>query len=134
MKTIIKSTVAFLGLALLSTGVFAADKKPKAEAPAKAAKDVVLFTAMSESNVGVGVIIHKAAPSRSAVTIVDKAGNQIYKDIMSKSGDVVLKGYQLSALEEGDYTIKVSSNKDVTNRNIHVYTDENNQKNFFFVL
>ena len=134
MKTIIKSTVAVLGLALLSTGVFAADKKPKAEAPAKATKDVVLFTALTEQNIGVGVIIHKAAPSKSAVTIVDNAGNQIYKDVMTKSGDVVLKGYQLSALEEGDYTIKVSSNKNEVKRNIHVYTDENNQKNFFFVM
>jgi hypothetical protein len=133
MKTIIKSTVAVLALALLSTSVFAADKT-KTDLPATNTKDVVLFTSPSQNDVELGVIIHKATPSRSSVTIYDKAGVQVYKDVMSKSADVVLKGYQLGALEEGDYIIKVTTNNEDVKRAIHVYKDEKDQKNFFFMM
>ena len=132
MKAIIKSTVAVLTLGLLSTGVFASDK-PKTEAPANIQKDVVLFTALPQQDLGVGVIIHKAAPGKSSVAIYNEAGKQIYKDDISKSGNV-LKGYQLSALDNGNYSIKVATGNNEVTRNIHVYIDENDQKNFFFVL
>jgi hypothetical protein len=132
MKAIIKSTVAVLTLGLLATGVFATEK-PKTEAPANNKKDVILFTALPQQDFGVGVIINKAAPGKSSVAIYDEAGKQIYKDDMSKGGNV-LKGYQLSNLDNGNYSIKVATGNNLVTRNIHVYTDENDQKNFFFVL
>jgi hypothetical protein len=132
MKAIIKSTVAVLTLGLLSTGVFASDK-PKAEVPANIKKDVVLFTALPQQDLGVGVIIHKAARGKSSVAIYNTAGKQVYKDDISNGGNV-LKGYQLSELDNGDYTIKVTTGNNEVTRNIRVYNDENDQKNFFFML
>jgi predicted transcriptional regulator len=134
MKTIIKTSALFLGLTLLSAGVFAADKTteaPKAAAPAK--QNLVLFTSLAKEH-GVQVIVHKATPANSSVRIYDAAGNLLVNDALSKKEAVSLKGYDLSQLEDGDYTIQVTANKEVTNRIVHVYNDENNQRSFFFKM
>jgi hypothetical protein len=133
MKTSIKSSALLVVLALLSTGVFAADKKDKIETVASNKKDVVLFTALSQDR-GVGVIIHKAAAGKSAVAILDADGNAVMKDILANNSDDVLKGYVLTNLDNGKYTIKVTSNKVETQRVVHVYTDEKSQKSFFFEM
>ncbi len=132
MKTLIKSSAIVAVLALLSTGVFATENPAKKAAPA-AKKDVVLFTALAQDK-GVGVIIHKADVSKTAVAIYDADGNLVMKDVQGKNAKDVLKGYVLSALENGKYTIKVTSNNEVTKRVVHVYNDENDQKAFFFEM
>ncbi|MES2279481.1 MAG: hypothetical protein V4592_25840 [Bacteroidota bacterium] len=133
MKTSFKSSALLVVLALLSTGVFAAGKKDKIEPTASSKKDVVLFTAMSQDR-GVGVIIHKAIAGKSAVAILDADGNTIMKDVLANNSADILKGYVLTNLDNGKYTIKVTSNKVETKRVVHVYNDDNNQKAFFFEM
>ena len=132
MKTLIKSSAFIAVLALVSTGVFA-NENPTKKAPTAAKKDVVLFTALSQDK-GVGIIIHKADVSKTSVAIYDADGNVVMKDVQGKNANDVLKGYVLSALDNGKYTIKVTSNNEVTKRVVNVYNDENNQKSFFFEL
>lgn len=132
MKTFIKSSALIAVLVLVSTGVFAKEN-PVKKAPTAAKKDVVLFTSLSQDK-GVGIIIHKADVSKTSVAIYDASGNMVMKDVQAKNGNDVLKGYVLSALDNGKYTIKVTSNKEVTNRVVNVYNDENDQKAFFFEL
>ncbi|QKJ31290.1 T9SS type A sorting domain-containing protein [Mucilaginibacter mali] len=133
MKALIKSSAIVAVLALLSSAVFAAENPTKKAEPAAAKKDVVVFTALAQDK-GVGVIIHKADVSKTSVAIYDAEGNVVMKDIQAKNGNDVLKGYVLSALENGKYTIKVTSNNEVTKRVVNVYNDENNQKAFLFEL
>jgi len=131
MKTNIKSSALIIALALLSTGAFAATKSN--EGPEAPQQDQVIFTAVSQDQ-EVGVIIHQAEASKAAVTIYDAEGNVMLKDVLSKKDVVAKKGYDLSQLEEGDYTIKVTSNHVETKRLVHVYSDENDQKAFFFII
>jgi len=132
MKTSIKSSALLVVLALLSTGVFAAGKTT--EAPAASNKqDVVLFTSLS-TDCGVAVAVHKANAGAPVVKIFDKNGNAIMIDRLSKKDAVAQKGYNLSELEDGDYTFKVTTSNTVTERLVHVYTEENNQKSFFFKM
>jgi len=130
MKTNIKSSALIIALALLSTGAFAATKSNEGpEVP----QDQVIFTAVSQDQ-EVGVIIHQAEAAKAAVTIYDAAGNVMLKDVLSKKEEVAKKGYDLTQLAEGDYTIKVTSNKVETKKLVHVYSDENDQKAFFFKI
>lgn len=133
MKALIKSSAIVAVLALLSSGVFAAENPAKKAAPAVAKKDVVVFTALAQDK-GVGVIIHKADASKTSVAIYDAENNLVIKDVQAKNSNDVLKGYVLSALENGKYTIKVTANNEVTKRVVNVYTDGNNQKSFLFEL
>lgn len=139
MKTIIKTSALFLGLTILSASVFAADKpfedpKTRAAVAAPAVKlNLVLFTSLDKER-GVQVIVHKASPASSSVKIYDAAGNLLVNDALPKKEAVSLKGYDLTQLEDGDYTIQVTANKEVTNRVVHVYNDENNQRSFFFKM
>lgn len=132
MKTAIKSSALLVVLALLSTGVFATDKTTEAPA-ASNKKDVVLFTSLS-TDCGVAVAVHKANAGTPEVKIFDKNGNAILTDKLSKKDVVAQKGYNLSELEDGDYTFKVTTNNNVTERLVHVYTDGNDQKSFFFKM
>jgi len=139
MKTIIKTSALFLGLTLLSASVFAANKpfedpKTRAAVAVPAVKqNLVLFTSLDKEH-GVQVIVHKADQAKASVKIYDEAGSLLVSDVLSKKEAVSLKGYDLTQLEDGDYTIQVTANKEVTNRIVHVYNDENNQRSFFFKM
>ncbi len=131
MKTAIKTSALFLGLALLSTGVFAAAKNN--EGPAATGQNIVLFTSLP-NDLGVQVIVHKVPASVAIVKIYDANGKLIMTDQLSKKDAVSRKGYDLGELDNGDYTFQVSANNEVTKRVVHIYNDEKDQKAFFFEL
>jgi hypothetical protein len=131
MKTLIKSSALVAVLALLSTGVFATEKT--SNAPEVKKQDVILFTGL-EKGCGVGVAVHKAEAGKPIVTITDATGKVILKDALSKKDDVAQMGYNLSELADGDYTFTVTTNNKVTNRIVHVFSDDNDQKSFFFKM
>ena len=83
---------------------------------------------------GVKVIVHKTMVVNSTVKIYDAAGNLLINDFLSKKEAVSQKGYNLTQLEDGDYTIQVTSNNEVTKRIVHVYSEGDNQKSFFFKM
>jgi len=115
MKNSIKLTALFL---LATTGLFAAvpAKIVKASAPS-----VTISTL--PSNKGIAV---KAADAKSIVMIYDQDKNVLRKDVLASNSS---KGYILNTLENGDYTMEVTSNKQIVKKNIHVY-DEGKTKTF----
>lgn len=132
MKTFIKTSALVVAFGLFAASTFAN------EAPAKKAKvavkeDVVLFTSM-DSDCGVGVIVHKAESGKAQIEIIDANNQVVLKDVTSKGTDAVLKGYVLSNLKNGDYAFKVTTGSKEVKRNIRIFTDENNQKSFVFML
>ncbi|MDB4901101.1 MAG: hypothetical protein JWQ63_382 [Mucilaginibacter sp.] len=121
MKTSIKLTALFL---LASTSIFAATP-PKTVVPAKA--DVITFSSL-RSDRGINVKVEKNAPGKAVVAIYDQDRNMIRKDVLA-SNKSLEKAYILNKLDNGDYTIEVTSNKQVVKKDIHVY-DEGENKMF----
>lgn len=110
MKTSIKLTALLL---LASAGLFAAApvKTIKADAPAVSISSLA-------SNKGIAV---KAADAKSVVVIYDQDKNVLRKDVLASNAS---KGYVLNTLEDGDYTMEVTANKQTVKKNIHVYTED----------
>ena len=124
MKNSIKLTALFL---LASTGLFAAATTKTTGAVVPSAKDEITFSALP-SQKGVAVKVEKSQAGKAVVMIYDKDGNVLRKDILSDNKGLE-KGYILNQLENGDYTIEVTSNKQVVKKAIHVY-DEDDTKMF----
>jgi hypothetical protein len=117
-----KNTIKLTALALLiSTGLFAATSA-KANVKAPASANVITVSAK-----GVIVKVDNSA-AKSIVMIYDKDGNVIRKDILSGNKGTE-KAYVLNQLDYGDYTMEVTSNKQVVKKAIHVY-DEDQTKTF----
>ncbi len=126
MKNAIKLTALFL---LASAGLFAAvPVKTLGIVPSKT--DVITFSSLPSER-GVAIKVEKSEPGKAIVMIYDKDGNVLRKDILS-SANAFEKGYILNKLENGDYTIEVTSNKHVVKKQIHVY-DEDQNKMFIIV-
>ena len=118
-------TVAAL-LLLIGTSVFAA-------APAKIkgddSKDGISFVQL-KSEKGFGVMIDKETAGKSTVIIYDNERNVIFKDLLSK-GASGIKGYIVSSLESGDYTVEVVSKGQSVKKQMHIY-DDGQAKSYFF--
>jgi len=114
MKTSIKLTALLL---LASAGVFAATpaRTVKAEGPE------VTISSLAANN---GVAVNAA--DKSVVIIYDQFKNVLRKDVLAGNTS---KGYILSALENGDYTMEVTANKQTVKKDIHVY-EEGKTKTF----
>ena len=124
MKNTIKLTALFL---LASTGLFAATTVKTSGTVAPSTKDVITFSSLPSER-GVDVKVEKNAPGKAIIMIYDKDGNVLRKDVLSANKGTE-KAYILTQLENGDYTIEVTSNKQVVKKDIHVY-DEGDTKMF----
>jgi hypothetical protein len=120
MKKII--TIAAIIL-VAGTSVFAAPNKAKAPK----AKPTVSFTAVQSEN-AFGV---KAEAEKTVVIIYDQDGNAMFKDVVTK-GLPTEKSYNVSALETGDYTVEIKSEKSDVKKQMHVY-DNGQGKSYLFV-
>ena len=119
MKHFIKLTALFL---LAATGLFAAVPTKAFTADVPSAKFAVTFYSLA-ANKGIAI---KTAGAKSIVMIYDQDKNVLRKDVLAGNAS---KGYVLNKLENGDYTIEVTSNNQTVKKNIHVY-DEDNTKMF----
>jgi hypothetical protein len=115
MKNSIKLTALFL---LASAGLFAA-ASAQPVVPAKA--DVITFSSLSSER-GIDVKVEKTAPGKAIVAIYDQDGNVLRKDVV-KSDKAFDKAYILNQLEDGDYTLEVTSHGQVVKKAIHVYEE-----------
>jgi hypothetical protein len=128
MKTSIKLSALFV---LLTTGVFATavakadegkiDITPKA-------KEVVSFRALDHDR-GVKVDFAKSESGKSIVKVYNKNNELLLKDVVPSKTDVS-KGYVLTGLEDGEYTMEITTNNQVVKKSIHVYQD-GDQKSFY---
>lgn len=123
MKTLIKTSALLFAFGLFSTGVFAAKK-----ATVNNGTNAIAFTESVSNDCAVNLSIANSTAGKSLVTIYDGADNVIMRDALSKDDKTIEKGYDFSGLEDGDYTIAVSSNNEVVKKTVHVYSDENDQK------
>lgn len=116
-----KNSIKFTALVLLaSTGIFASASAKSFDVPATG-KDIITLSSLP-SDRGIAVKVEKNAPGKVIVMISDKEGNIIFKDALS-SQKGLQKGYVLNKLENGDYIMEVTSNKQTIKKNIHVYTE-----------
>lgn len=109
MKASIKLTALFL---LATTGLFAA-------VPVKTLKADVPPVTISTLALNKGIAV-KAIASKSIVMIYDQDKNVLRKDVLASNTS---KGYVLNTLENGDYTMEITSNKQTVKKNIHVYNE-----------
>jgi hypothetical protein len=117
MKTSIKLAALLL---VAGASIFAVSPSKAAGVPAN---DAITFSVLPSQK---GVAVKSA--EKAIVTITDQAGNVIRKDALNGSKGLE-KGYILSQLENGDYTISVTSNHQTVKKGVHVY-DEDGAKEF----
>jgi hypothetical protein len=117
-----KRSITLLGvLLMLSTCLFA-------KAPAKAftlsylqKTDPITFSVLP-SGKGVKVKFKKGTGAKAVIIIYDNDKNVLRKDVLSDAKSLE-KGYILTSLENGDYTVEVTYNKHVMKKAIHVYME-----------
>ncbi|MET3978801.1 hypothetical protein ABIB62_001371 [Mucilaginibacter sp. UYP25] len=113
-------------LLVVTTGLFAAS-------PAKTFNNdggdngTVVIQAMRTA-LGFGISIQN--PARATVTITDKNNQVILLDNLGK-GKSVEKAYNLSELENGNYTLTVNNNKSTVTKQLHVYEEYGNKAYLF---
>jgi len=116
MKTVIKSTTALIALVLLSTGVFAAAKMSadtvKKDQPTISPVSAVIN--YDSNNTDIDINIDKAVSGESMVTIYDASGTVLLNDKFTSDTPTIKKSYSLGDIEDGDYTISVISNDQVS--------------------
>jgi hypothetical protein len=113
-------------LLVLGTSVFAAVPTAKIHK----SSDEVSFVPLSTEK-GFAVKISKQEPGKSLVMIYDQDKNVIFKDVLTK-GTEAEKGYILTSLDNGDYTVEVTSNKQAVKKHVHVY-EEDQKKSYIFI-
>ena len=118
-KTIIIATL----LLAAGTSVFAAPGKAKAPK----ANNTVSFTTPAKEN----AFSVKVEAEKTVVIIYDQDGNGIYKDLVSK-GLPTEKSYNVSNLDNGDYTVEIKSEKSDVKKQMHVY-DNGQGKSYLFI-
>jgi hypothetical protein len=113
-------------LLVIGTSVFAAAPKTKKSD----AKDQIAFVQLKSDN-AFGVAIDKVTAGKSTVIVYDNEHNVIFKDLLSK-GESGTKGYLVSSLETGDYTVEVVSKGQSVKKQMHVYDDGEAIAYFFY--
>ena len=114
-------------LVALGTSVFAATSVKSGD---NGAKDEISFVQLKQDN-GFGVQITKENTSKATVIVYDNDHNVIFKDLLSKEASGQ-KGYLVTSLETGDYTVEVVSNGQSVKKQMHVYEDGDAKSYFFY--
>ncbi|HTE01085.1 MAG TPA: hypothetical protein VK668_17465 [Mucilaginibacter sp.] len=113
-------------LLVMGTSVFAATS---AKSDSKKSSSEITFAPLSADR-GFTVKVDKQEAGKSLVMIYDRDQNVMFKDLLTK-GAVAQKGYVITDLENGDYTVEVVSNNQTVKKQMHVY-NEGNEKTYFF--
>jgi len=116
-----KSTKVFMVLLLFSTSLFAVvpakfsgyNNQPKSE--------TIMFSTLPSKN-GIEVKFKKGSTGKAIVIIYDSGKNVLRKDVLSDAKSLE-KGYILTSLDNGDYTVEVTLGKEVVKKAIHVYME-----------
>ncbi|UOE50216.1 hypothetical protein MTO98_03915 [Mucilaginibacter sp. SMC90] len=128
MKTSLKLSALFV---LLTAGVFATTVAKADEGKidvAPKAKEVVSFKALDHDR-GIQLNFLKSEDGKSFVRFYNKNNELILKDYVTNKTEVS-KGYVLTELEDGEYTMEVTTNNQVVKKSVHVYRD-GDQKSFY---
>jgi len=69
---------------------------------------------------GIEVTLKKDAPGKAIVMLYNWNNDVVWKDVLSPK-KTMDKGYVLSQLDNGNYTLEVTLNKQMVKKTIHVY-------------
>ena len=111
-------------LVALSASVFAAGSSKSGAANTNSA---ISFTSSSDDK-GFAVTVDA---EKTVVMIYDQDNNVIFKDLVSK-GLPTEKSYNVTGLDNGDYTVEVKTENGDVKKQMHVY-DDGQSKSYFFV-
>lgn len=120
-----KKAIKLTAIALLLSGGLLAAPKPHKVVPMNNRDKIDFYTLPSQR--GIDLRIRKADPGKTIVVIYDNDGNVLQKDVLT--GTQIRKGYVLNQLDNGDYSIEITSNHHVFKKDIHIY-DEGPIKSF----
>jgi hypothetical protein len=116
MKNSFKLSVLFL---LASTGIFAtATAKPTS--PKTSSINSMVTVCALPTRKGVEIKVNKDAPGKALVIIYNWNNDVVWKDKLSPD-KIMDRGYVLNQLDNGNYTIEVTLNKQVVRKTAHVY-------------
>ncbi len=121
MKTSIKITALLL---LASASVFAVTPSKAAVPPSKATITLSSLPSLK----GLEVKVDGSTPSKAVVIVYDENKNVVYKDVMPAFKSME-KGYILTNLEDGTYSLEVTVKHQTIKENIAVY-HEGSSKSF----
>jgi hypothetical protein len=116
MKHSIKLSVLFL---LFSTGIFAAVPSKPIKHVAPSIKGMVSFSS-TPSKRGVAIRVNENAADKAVVMIYNWDNDVVWKDVLKKNKGMG-KAYNLSQLDNGNYTVEVTLNKQMVRKTAHVY-------------
>jgi hypothetical protein len=117
MKNSIKLSALLL---LAGTGIFAAGATAKPTNPiAPSIKGMVTFSPVP-SRRGVEIKVKENAPGKAFVIIYNYENDMVWKDVLSQKKGMD-KSFILNQLDNGNYTIEVTLNKQVVRKIAHVY-------------
>jgi hypothetical protein len=118
MKHSIKLVALFI---LVNTGLFAAaPAKPVGANPP--ANNAITFHALP-SEAGIDVQVEKRAPGKVVVIIFDEYSNVYLKEVLPVD-QYLKRDYILTSLDDGNYTIEVTSNKKIMKKDFRVHNNQ----------
>lgn len=112
MKTFVTTLVC--ALALGSTATFASD--PTEEKKAKPIQIGVFTTKEAK----IQMAVRKGQGERAVITLRDAKQNILHEDVMSKKSEKYDARFDVSQLEEGEYTLEVTSGKDKIQKKVSI--------------
>jgi hypothetical protein len=117
MKKIMKLNAILLMVSICA--VMMANAQPKAIDATPPGKNVINFSLL-QSNAGVDVKVGKNDFGKVVIIISDEYANVLLKQVLS-TGSMIEKGYVLYKLDNGDYSIDVTSGTKNVKKEIRVY-------------
>ena len=112
MKTFVTTLVC--ALALGSTATFASD--PTEDKKAKPIQIGVFTTKEAK----IQMAVRKGQGERAVITLRDAKQNILHEDVMSKKSEKYDARFDVSQLEEGEYTLEVTSGKDKIQKKVSI--------------
>ena len=116
MKNSFKLAALFL---LASTGIFAT-AAPKPTSPNASSISRMVTVCTLPTRKGVEIKVNKDAPGKALVIIYNWNNDVVWKDKLSPD-KIMDRGYVLNQLDNGNYTIEITLNKQVIRKTAHVY-------------
>lgn len=112
MKTFVTTLVC--ALALGSTATFASD--PTEDKKAKPIQIGVFTTKEAK----IQMAVRKGQGEKAVITLRDAKQNILHEDVMSKKSEKYDARFDVSQLEEGEYTLEVTSGKDKIQKKLSI--------------
>ena len=115
-----KKIISLTGLLLFaSTGIFAATPLKPTNPNTASIKKMVTFSTLPSKR-GIEIKLNQNTPEKATLIIYNYENDVVWKDALGKNKPTQ-KGFILSQLDNGNYTVQVVLNKQIVQKTAHVY-------------